>query len=70
MLLEKGANPDFCDCFGYTPLMNAVKNNHVEVARMLIENSSDRRVPSDQFARPALANDSSACQDPKVWRVF
>ena len=52
-LLEEGHPTDAVDpSFGLTPLHFAVRNGHVEVARLLIENGADLTQPSTQGITP------------------
>ena len=38
VLLEKGADPSFCDKNGYSPLYIAAELNHYDIAKLLVEN--------------------------------
>jgi ankyrin repeat protein len=40
-VLEAGANPNARDSYGITPLMCAASGNHVEAAKLLLENKAD-----------------------------
>ena len=52
-LLEEGHPTNAVDpSFGLTPLHFAVRNGHVEVARLLIENGADLTQPSTQGITP------------------
>ena len=52
-LLEEGHPANAVDpSFGLTPLHFAVRNGHVEVARLLIENGADLTQPSTQGITP------------------
>jgi hypothetical protein len=52
-LLEAGHPANAVDpSFGLTPLHFAVRNGHVEVARLLIENGADLTQPSSQGITP------------------
>jgi hypothetical protein len=52
-LLEEGHPVNAVDpSFGLTPLHFAVRNRHVEVARLLIENGADLTQPSNQGITP------------------
>lgn len=40
-LLDNGADPNVTEEDGYTPLMGAAENNHLEVAKLLIDAGAD-----------------------------
>jgi len=42
--LKEGANPNFKDEFGKTPLHRAVGNNSLEVVRLLLKSGADPRI--------------------------
>ncbi|HEX7028187.1 MAG TPA: ankyrin repeat domain-containing protein [Gammaproteobacteria bacterium] len=48
LLLEYGADPNWCCCSCVTALHIAIKGGHVEIARLLLENGADPTILYDQ----------------------
>jgi ankyrin repeat protein len=53
LLLEHGANPNIQDYkYGWTPLHFAVKNCHVDVARVLLDYGADPTIRDNEGRTP------------------
>jgi uncharacterized protein len=53
-LLERGANINAQDDEGFTPLMNACQNRHVEVVRILLQKKADKLL-KNRYGETALS---------------
>ncbi len=65
-LLQKGADPNFADKDGDTPLMYAAMNGHREIVKLLIKNKADVNA-KNKSGRTALTD---AAVHHHIWIVF
>lgn len=54
-LLERGANPNAKDEYGWTPLHHAAKKGSVDIAKLLINKGANVNAKSEEDSRVELA---------------